>query len=144
MKCLKLGSVLLCAPRCCQKLGYHSCPNDHALVYQYCTKFWKKIHNTGTNLYTSIVHNTSIPVLWSPSTGTIAFNFRIIDGHIEFPYYRLFFDKSNKRSTKFETAVTWSKGARNIRFVNIITYIIEESKLLVQYWYTILEQICIN
>ena len=26
-------------------------------------------HNTGTNLYTSIVHNTSIPVLRSPSTG---------------------------------------------------------------------------
>ena len=29
----------------------------------------KKIHNTGTNFYISIVHNTSIPVLWSPSTG---------------------------------------------------------------------------
>jgi hypothetical protein len=24
MKCLKLGSVLLCAPGCCRKLGYHS------------------------------------------------------------------------------------------------------------------------
>ena len=32
-------------------------------------KILKKIHNTGTNFYTSIVHNTSIPVLWSPSTG---------------------------------------------------------------------------
>ena len=29
----------------------------------------KKNHNTGTYFYTSIVHNTSIPVLWSPSTG---------------------------------------------------------------------------
>ena len=27
------------------------------------------VYNTGTNLYTNIVHNTSIPVLWSPSTG---------------------------------------------------------------------------
>ena len=27
------------------------------------------VYNTGTNLYTSIVHNTSIPVLRSPSTG---------------------------------------------------------------------------
>jgi hypothetical protein len=27
------------------------------------------VYNTGTNFYTSIVHNTSIPVLWSPSTG---------------------------------------------------------------------------
>jgi hypothetical protein len=33
-------------------------------------------------------------------------NFRIIDGHIELPYCRLFFDKSNKRSIKLETAVT--------------------------------------
>jgi hypothetical protein len=29
----------------------------------------KTNHNTGTNFYTSIVHNTSIPVLLSPSTG---------------------------------------------------------------------------
>ena len=27
------------------------------------------VYNTGTHFYTSIVHNTSIPVLWSPSTG---------------------------------------------------------------------------
>ena len=27
------------------------------------------VYNTGTDYYTSIVHNTSIPVLWSPSTG---------------------------------------------------------------------------
>ena len=27
------------------------------------------VYNTGTNLHTSIVHNTSIPVLRSPSTG---------------------------------------------------------------------------
>ena len=27
------------------------------------------VYNTGTNFYTSIVHNTSIPVLRSPSTG---------------------------------------------------------------------------
>jgi hypothetical protein len=32
-------------------------------------KILKKNHNTGTNFYTSIVHNTSIPVLRSPSTG---------------------------------------------------------------------------
>jgi hypothetical protein len=37
---------------------------------------------------------------------TITFNFRIIDGHIEFPYCMLFFDKSNKQSIKLETAVT--------------------------------------
>ena len=24
MRCLKLGSVLLCAPGCCRKFGYHS------------------------------------------------------------------------------------------------------------------------
>ena len=32
-------------------------------------KILKTNHNTGTNFYTSIVHNTSIPVLRSPSTG---------------------------------------------------------------------------
>ena len=37
---------------------------------------------------------------------TITFNFRIIDGHIELPYSRLFFDKSNKRSIELEAAVT--------------------------------------
>ena len=40
-------------------------------------KIWKKIHNTGTNFYTSIVHNsvnTSIPVLRSPSTGDTFFS----------------------------------------------------------------------
>jgi hypothetical protein len=90
----------------------------------------------------------------------ITFNFRIIDGHIEFPYHKLFFDK---RSIKLEAAVTWLKiklnmmniildlslisrsckndhiifnvgtpslETRNIRLVNIITYIIEESELI--------------
>ena len=47
----------------------------------------------------------------------------MIDGHIEFPYYRLFFDKSNKRSIKLETAVTWSKY--NLKMMNIY----EESTL---------------
>jgi hypothetical protein len=38
---------------------------------------------------------------------TIAFNYRIIDGHIEIPYCMLLFDKSNKKkSIKPETAVT--------------------------------------
>ena len=37
---------------------------------------------------------------------TITFNYRIVDGHIEFPYYMLLFDKSNKQSTKLETAGT--------------------------------------
>ena len=32
-------------------------------------KILKTNHNTGTIFYTSIVHNTSIPVLRSPSTG---------------------------------------------------------------------------
>ena len=32
-------------------------------------KILKKINNPGTNFYTSIVHNTGIPVLRSPSTG---------------------------------------------------------------------------
>jgi hypothetical protein len=40
-----------------------------------------------------------------------------IDGHIEFPYCRLFFDKSNKRSIKLETAVKWSKS--NLNMMNI-------------------------
>ena len=48
---------------------------------------------------------------------TITFNFRIIDGHIEFPYCRLFFDKFNKQSIKLETAVTWSKS--NLNMMNI-------------------------
>jgi hypothetical protein len=60
----------------------------------------------------------------------------------------LFFDKPNKRAIKLETAVmflisrsckndhiifnvgTPNLEARNIRLVNIITYIIEESKLI--------------
>ena len=37
---------------------------------------------------------------------TITFNYRIVDEYIEFPYYMLLFDKSNKQSTKLETAVT--------------------------------------
>ena len=45
---------------------------------------------------------------------TITFNYRIVDGHIEFPYYMLLFDKSNKQSTKLETAGTWSKSNLNI------------------------------
>jgi hypothetical protein len=48
---------------------------------------------------------------------TMTFNFRIIDGHIEFPYCRLFFDKSNKRAIKLETVVTWSKS--NLNMMNI-------------------------
>jgi hypothetical protein len=66
--------------------------------------------------------------IWDPyNTGQInqlekvqrraTFTFRIIDGHIEFPYYRLFFDKSNKRSIKLKTAVTWSKS--NLNMMNI-------------------------
>jgi hypothetical protein len=39
-----IGSVLLCAPGCCRKLGYHSCPNDHAtlsnLVVQTSRRYW--------------------------------------------------------------------------------------------------------
>ena len=55
---------------------------DHCVVcsssiYRFWLPLWylqsKKLfflnHNTRTNFYTSIVHNTSIPVLWSPSTG---------------------------------------------------------------------------
>ena len=37
---------------------------------------------------------------------TITFNHRIVDGQIEFPHCMLLFDKSNKQSTKLETAVT--------------------------------------
>ena len=49
---------------------------------------------------------------------TIAFNYRIIDGHIEIPYCMLLFDKSNKnKSIKPETAVTWSKS--NLNMMNI-------------------------
>jgi hypothetical protein len=59
---------------------------------------------------------------------TITFNFRIIDGHIEFPYCMLFFDKSNKRSIKLETAVTWSKY--NLNMMNIY----EESTINFWIW----------
>ena len=37
---------------------------------------------------------------------TITFNDRIDDGHIEFLYCVILFDKSNKQSTQLETAVT--------------------------------------
>ena len=30
--------------------------------------FFEKNYNTGTKIYTSIVDNTGIPVLWSPSS----------------------------------------------------------------------------
>ena len=40
-------------------------------------KILKKIHNTGTNFYTSIVHNTSIPVLRSSSTGDLGNEYKI-------------------------------------------------------------------
>ena len=40
-------------------------------------KIFKKIHNTGTNFYTSIVHNTSKPVLRLPSTGDPKFTSKI-------------------------------------------------------------------
>jgi hypothetical protein len=56
------------------------------------------------------------------------FNFWIIDGHIEFPYCMLFFDKSNKRSIKLETAVTWSKP--NLNMMNIY----EESTINFWIW----------
>jgi hypothetical protein len=59
---------------------------------------------------------------------TITFNFRIIDGHIGFPYCRLFFDKSNERSIKLETAVTWSKS--NLNMMNIY----EESTINFWIW----------
>ena len=65
----------------------------------------------------------SLPVGYWCQAHPITFNFRIIDGHIEFPYYRLFFDKSNKRSIKLEIAVTWSKS--NLNMMNIY----EESTL---------------
>ena len=44
----------------------------------------------------------------------IHFNYRIVDVHIEFPYCMLLFDKSNKQSTKLETAVMWSKSILNM------------------------------
>ena len=44
---------------------------------------------------------------------TITFIYRIVDGHIEFPYYLLLFDKSNKQSTKLENVVMWSKSNLN-------------------------------
>ena len=48
-----------------QKIQYLNYITGIPVLY----KILKKNHNTGTNLYTSIVHNTSIPVLRSPSTG---------------------------------------------------------------------------
>jgi hypothetical protein len=36
---------------------------------------------------------------------TIAFYYRIVDGHTEFLHGMLLFEKSNKRFTKLETAV---------------------------------------
>ena len=48
-----------------QKIQYLNYITGIPVLY----KILKKNHNTGTNLYTSIVHNTSIPVLRSPSIG---------------------------------------------------------------------------
>ena len=48
-----------------QKIQYLNYITGIPVLY----KILKKNHNTGTNLYASIVHNTSIPVLRSPSTG---------------------------------------------------------------------------
>ena len=66
--------------------------------------------------------------IWILTRKTITFNFRIIDGHIGFPYCRLFFDKSNERSIKLETAVTWSKS--NLNMMNIY----EESTINFWIW----------
>ena len=48
-----------------QKMQYLNYITGIPILY----KILKKNHNTGTNFYTSIVYNTSIPVLRSPSTG---------------------------------------------------------------------------
>jgi hypothetical protein len=48
-----------------QKIQYLNYITGIPVLY----KILKKNHNTGTNFYTSIVHNTSIPVLRSPTTG---------------------------------------------------------------------------
>ena len=67
---------------------------------------------------------------------TITFNFPIIDGHIEFPYCMLFFDKSNKRSIKLETAVPWSKS--NLNMMNIY----EESTINFWIWLFFCHAVC--
>jgi hypothetical protein len=41
--------------------------------------------------------------LWKSS---LIFNYRIIDGYIEFPNCMLLFDNSNERSIQLDTAVT--------------------------------------
>ena len=48
-----------------QKIQYLNYITGIPVLY----KILKTNHNTGTHFYTSIVHNTSIPVLRSPSTG---------------------------------------------------------------------------
>jgi len=48
-----------------QKIQYLNYISGIPVLY----KILEKILNTGANFYTSIVHNTSIPVLRSPSTG---------------------------------------------------------------------------
>ena len=48
-----------------QKIQYLNYITGIPVLY----KILKKNNNTGINFYTSIVHNTSIPVLWSQSTG---------------------------------------------------------------------------
>jgi len=55
----------------------------------------------------NIVMNKSISILTRKTLrkSTMTFNYRIVDGHIEFPSYLLLFDKSNKQSTKLKTAV---------------------------------------
>jgi hypothetical protein len=58
----------------------------------------------------------------------ITFYCRIVDGHTEFPHCMLSFDKSNKRSTQLETALNTSLETRNIRLVNRITSMNEQSK----------------
>ena len=40
------------------------------------------------------------------SASSITFNYQIVDGHIEIPYCRQLFDKSDEQSTQLETPVT--------------------------------------
>ena len=76
-------------------MQFHIFIIGNELQYQYLNyitgipvlyKILKKIHNTGTNFYTSIVHNsvnTSIPVLRSPSTGDTFFSVSCPKGQVK-------------------------------------------------------------
>jgi hypothetical protein len=72
-----------------------SCKNDH-IIFNVGTPSLEARNIRLVNIITYIIEESKL----------ISENMSPNDGHIEFPYNRLFLDKSNKRSITLETAVT--------------------------------------